>query len=397
MKYPLIHQRFPLVSLFLAIALLFGSQAPYVAAQDNVFRGDSSVTTYEPGLLGPSTNLILQNANGTNKNFSILSFADANRYGIAHVGAINVDHVAHAGQLFFATKPPNGNLTQRMLIDEVGKVVIGATQAWATFDVRLQDTSRAVHFGDGADGLWFLNGTSPTMRGQFADSAPSLLLMGRTTTAGDTGNEPLVKIVAEMRSGSSNVSVAKRPLFAVSNRNSQAALLIDASNNVGIGTTSPSSKLHVNGTTTTSVLQITGGADLAEPFAVNEETNVEPGTVVILEDDNPGGLRVANGAYDPLVVGVISGAGGIQPGLIMQQETETSVDGEMHPVALTGKVYVKAVGPVQIGDLLTTADLPGHAMAATDREQAFGATLGKAMSSLDTGETGLALVLVALQ
>ncbi|MBV7336760.1 hypothetical protein KFU94_52725 [Chloroflexi bacterium TSY] len=155
-------------------------------------------------------------------------------------------------------------------------------------------------------------------------------------------------------------------------------------------------RILVEGTTTTSVLQITGGADIAEPFAVNDAAEVEPGTVVILDADNPGELRVANGAYDPLVAGIISGAGDIQPGLIMQQEEEASVNGEMHPVALTGKVYVKAVGPIQVGDLLTTCDVAGHAMAATDREKAFGATLGKAMSPLDEG-TGLVLVLVALQ
>ncbi|MEZ4614273.1 MAG: hypothetical protein R2867_01985 [Caldilineaceae bacterium] len=133
------------------------------------------------------------------------------------------------------------------------------------------------------------------------------------------------------------------------------------------------------------------------PFAINDTTAVEPGTVVILDAENPGEMRVANGAYDPLVAGVISGAGDIQPGLIMQQEAEATVNGEMHPVALTGKVYVKAVGRFQIGDLLTTADTPGHGMAATDRDRAFGATLGKAMSALDADETGLVLVLVALQ
>lgn len=178
----------------------------------------------------------------------------------------------------------------------------------------------------------------------------------------------------------------------------EARFVVDESGYVGIGTKSPNTALHVNGTTTTEVLQITGGADLAEPFAVNDTSDaIEPGTVVILDADQPGELRVAQRAYDPLVAGVISGAGDIQPGLIMQQENSAMVQGEVHPVALTGKVYVKAVGPIEVGDLLTTSDVAGHAMTATDRAKAFSATLGKAMSPLEKGEKGLVLILVALQ
>jgi hypothetical protein len=166
---------------------------------------------------------------------------------------------------------------------------------------------------------------------------------------------------------------------------------------VGIGTTAPTSSLLVNGTTTTKVLKITGGSDLAEPFDINSREAVEPGMVVAIDPENPGKLRIADKAYDPTVAGIVSGAGGINPGLILQQE-ESLMVGE-HPVALTGRVYVLADasnGEIQPGDLLTTSDTPGHAMKATDRELAFGATIGKAMSTLDQA-TGLVLVLVSLQ
>ena len=53
-------------------------------------------------------------------------------------------------------------------------------------------------------------------------------------------------------------------------------------------------------------------------------------------------------------------------------------------------------GPIQPGDLLTTSNTPGHAMKVTDYTRAQGATIGKAMGSLDEGQ-GLVLVLVALQ
>jgi hypothetical protein len=68
-------------------------------------------------------------------------------------------------------------------------------------------------------------------------------------------------------------------------------------------------------------------------------------------------------------------------------------------VALSGRVYALATaanGSVKPGDLLTTSDIPGHAMKATDHERWDGAIIGKAMSSLEDGE-GLVLVLVNLQ
>ncbi|MHB8674710.1 MAG: hypothetical protein ACYDAK_13670, partial [Candidatus Limnocylindrales bacterium] len=68
-------------------------------------------------------------------------------------------------------------------------------------------------------------------------------------------------------------------------------------------------------------------------------------------------------------------------------------------VALVGKVYCKVdadYGPVDVGDLLTTSPTPGHAMKADDRNRAFGAVIGKAMASLDSGSS-LVPILVALQ
>jgi hypothetical protein len=54
------------------------------------------------------------------------------------------------------------------------------------------------------------------------------------------------------------------------------------------------------------------------------------------------------------------------------------------------------MAPILPGSLLTTADQPGHAMAATDRDRAFGAILGKALRGLPTGH-GLIPILVSLQ
>ena len=49
---------------------------------------------------------------------------------------------------------------------------------------------------------------------------------------------------------------------------------------IGIGTTSPTSALQVNGMTTTNCLKILGGCDLAEPFDVKSQIII-PGIVLL--------------------------------------------------------------------------------------------------------------------
>jgi hypothetical protein len=164
--------------------------------------------------------------------------------------------------------------------------------------------------------------------------------------------------------------------------------------NVGIGTTYPLAKLHVEGMARVEAVQITG-ADVAEKFPVSEE--VKPGMVVTIDTENQGQLCLSRGAYNRCVAGVVSGAKGLPAGAILGNLPghEDAV-----PIALSGRVWVycdtteKAVEP---GDMLTTSTTAGHAMAVTDYSKAHGAVLGKAMTSLEQGQTGLVLTLINLQ
>lgn len=147
-----------------------------------------------------------------------------------------------------------------------------------------------------------------------------------------------------------------------------------------------------------NVVEILGGSDIAEPFSVRpgEYEHPVPGMVVVIDPSNPGSLVPSARAYDQRVAGVISGAGGVRPGVTLRQEG--CMEGDL-PVALTGRVWAfcdATDSPIEPGDLLTTSETPGHGMAVRDRERANGAILGKAMTPLETG-TGLVLVLVSLQ
>jgi len=180
----------------------------------------------------------------------------------------------------------------------------------------------------------------------------------------------------------------------------------------GAATITLDGEVSGKGRVTTQVLEITGGADLSEQFNVraeatprSESTPKQPraqrtpasGMVVCIAPEHPGELIVSSKAYDRTVAGVISGAGGVESGMLMRQ-SGSRADGQ-HPVALTGRVYCLAdasYGAIRPGDLLTTSDTPGHAMKVTDHARAQGAILGKAMSSLEAAR-GLVLILVTLQ
>ena len=97
-------------------------------------------------------------------------------------------------------------------------------------------------------------------------------------------------------------------------------------------------------------------------------------------------------AYDRTVLGVVSGAGPISHGVELSQAGV--LDGNT-PFAIAGRVYVKVIGKVEIGDLLTTSDKAGYAMKAKYGKKAFGAVIGKALTVPNS--EGLVLMLVMMR
>ena len=135
-------------------------------------------------------------------------------------------------------------------------------------------------------------------------------------------------------------------------------------------------------------------ADCAEDFDIAGLEAAEPGTVMVLGEE--GALFESQHAYDKRVAGVISGAGGYKPGIVLDKQQTL---GNRQPIALMGKVFCKVdaqFGAIEVGDLLTSSPTPGHAMKTGDPFKAFGAVIGKALRPLTEGQ-GLIPILIARQ
>jgi hypothetical protein len=139
---------------------------------------------------------------------------------------------------------------------------------------------------------------------------------------------------------------------------------------------------------------VLNNADCAEDFDILHSTAIDPGTVMVIEQE--GKLKECDLPYDKRVAGVLSGAGNYKPGLVLDKRKSI---GNRKSISLMGKVHCKVdaqSAPIDVGDLLTTSSTKGHAMKAADPAKAFGSVIGKALHPLRDG-TGLIPILIALQ
>ena len=274
-----------------------------------------------------------------------------------------------SGDLRFAVGLVNGGVNPAMVIRGSGNVGVGTSDPQATLELR----------GAGAT-LFRLQpqaaADSVTLTFGAASSTLNRAAIYSTGSTGDTAGD--LRFAVGYAQGS--------PV--------DPAMVIRGTGNVGIGTTSPSAKLHVAGNV---VVDGNIGAryqDVAE--WVEADQPISAGTVVIADPLRDNRVRASQTKYDTAVAGVISA----QPGVLLGEQSDSKV-----AVAQSGRVRVKvdaSYGAIARGDLLVTSPTPGYAMKS--RPVVVGGTsihrpgtiLGKALESLTTG-TGEILVLITLQ
>ena len=253
--------------------------------------------------------------------------------------------------LTFSTQPIGGSVTERMVIDPDGNVGIGTASPSARLDVvgttELNgDVTINSNLTVDTDTL-FVDGSSGRVGiGQSSPSA-KLDVVGTTELNGDvlvtsTGIARIsversggATIRLEAGSGAARIEVSDHPLRFLINRDEK--LRIDTSGKVGIGTSNPSAKLDVVGTTELNgnvtinsskltVYDFRTGSDIGDHVALIENARDTPGRHVLalkmnaaspgsnnnfvtffnsndvglgaIEGDNAGGVIYKSGAAD---------------------------------------------------------------------------------------------------
>jgi hypothetical protein len=280
-----------------------------------------------------------------------------------------------------------------------GRGVDGEVRIYAGDSTDLEDQDEAIILLDGSDAFLRLGG-----KGLNGDAA--LFPSGENTTDKDRATIYLDGSTANIRLGGPGQD-GDLKLFPAStddvNDDDNAAIVLNASDGflrLGGGRSGTEGDLVMfdsNGSERIRLDAATGdirlqAADVAEQFDVGP-TALTPGTVVAFLDEET--VVPTFDAYDPRVAGVIAGAGAYRPAMVLGCAPRD----DRQAVSVMGKAFCMvdaAYGAIRRGDLLVASPTQGHAMRASDRLRAFGATLGKALRDFEGGR-GTIPVLVTLR
>jgi hypothetical protein len=329
-----------------------------------------------------------------------------------------------ATQNYIAKYGASGTLVDSVITDVGGNVGIGTASPDSRLRVQQGSNSKGIHLDlpstgltqpgllvtyDGVEStapLFALQSGSPKVErlrvvgngnvgiGTSAPDAKLRINLGVDAKAFHI-DAPIVGLTQPMFSLTYDGTEATAPLVVLQSGSPKVdRFRVTASGNVGVGTSAPTSKLHVAGDIKVDGNIAAKYQDVAEWVTALDSPRA--GSVVVISPQALNVVQRGQHAYDPSVAGVVSP----HPGITLGEKGPRKV-----LVAQSGRVLVMAdatASPIKPGDLLVTSPIPGHAMRSEPldvngaRFHRPGTILGKALQSLESG-TGEILMLLTLQ
>lgn len=263
------------------------------------------------------------------------------------------------------------NQSERLTVASDGDVGVGTTDPGARLSVETAG-------GVGRAGEFFVTGASNTRQALYAETNGTG--EGARINVANGSNSDDALIVRHRGTG---------PLITAFTATSSATNVRFEVDNVG--------NVSADGTISG------GGADIAEAFDVEGSTrSYEPGDVLVISTEEDRTVARSSSAQSRRVVGVYA----TKPGVLLSENgTETDLDSQV-PMGVVGVIPTKVSeenGAIERGDLLVTAETPGHAMKAEPKViegmevYPQGAIIGKALEAFEGPGTGTIDVMVNLK
>ncbi|NBC34419.1 MAG: hypothetical protein GVY13_17210 [Alphaproteobacteria bacterium] len=234
-------------------------------------------------------------------------------------------------------------------------------------------------------------------------------LIGRMVTESTSGGGLTEYFSGQSRVAAIGTSSTGHGFFQLENASGDQLSIIAAENTSGGGIAeffnADGVEVASMGTNSTGhgFLEILGSSrrtiTLVTETSLTPDEEIRPGSVVGLMPED-GSLGLSAQPYDPMVVGVIAGAGDVTGGISLGSRGDGTGDREL---AIAGQVNVRVNsegGAIEAGDLLVASSVPGVAMRASDPERTLGAVIGKAIhgfSAESPDEEGLIRMFVMLR